>query len=341
MEMIALPVLGESDIGHVRRTTQVLAAGLGFDPTGVAELAIAATELATNLVSHAAVEGVITLAAFGDTPSPGIEIVSNDRGPGIADIDLAFSDRTSTRADSMGSGLGAVRRMVDRLDVYSSVGGNGEDGPQGTIIAARKWVDSPPTAAPFDYAMWTRAVSGQTVNGDGAALIEDGAGLLVALADGLGHGPEAATASATAMAVIRRHPDRDFEWLLNRLNGALRRTRGAAIALVRIDPVRRVLVHAAVGNVEMRLHPQPKSHRTARPGIVGTAPVLRFKITELPWPAGASLALYSDGIAMGWGLHETAVRASNRAALMCHLIARDHARATDDASVVVVRDAGD
>ena len=175
MEMIALPVLGESDIGHVRRTTQVLAAGLGFDPTGVAELAIAATELATNLVSHAAVEGVITLAAFGDTPSPGIEIVSNDRGPGIADIDLAFSDRTSTRADSMGSGLGAVRRMVDRLDVYSSVGGNGEDGPQGTIIAARKWVDSPPTAAPFDYAMWTRAVSGQTVNGDGAARNRDAA----------------------------------------------------------------------------------------------------------------------------------------------------------------------
>jgi hypothetical protein len=57
--------------------------------------------------------------------------------------------------------------MVDRLDVYSSVGGNGEDGPPGTIIAARKWVDSPPAAAPFDSGMWTRAVPGQTVNGDG------------------------------------------------------------------------------------------------------------------------------------------------------------------------------
>ena len=340
MEMIEVPVSGESDIGHVRRTAQGLATDLGFGPTGVAELAIATTELATNLVVHKAVGGVITLAALGEDRARGIEIASNDRGPGIADIGLALRDRASTRTDSLGSGLGAVGRLVDRLDFVSTVPGGRNDDSPGTIIVARKWLDSPPVLSSLDYSVWTRPIPGLTVNGDATAFIEGGDGLLVAVADGLGHGAEAALASEAAIGFIRHHHDRDIEWLFDRLHGVLRSTRGAAIALARIELAPRRLIHAAVGNVEMRVDPVPQRHHAARPGVVGVAAATRPKVRELAWPKGATLALYSDGIAEGWNLGKTAAHSSRRASLMCHLIARDHARSTDDATVAVVHDSG-
>ena len=336
--MIEVPVRGETDVGHVRRTIQGLAVDLGFDATGVAELAIAATELATNLIMHRAVEGAITVAAIGADRRGGIEIASNDRGPGIADIGVALRDRTSTRSGSLGSGLGAVDRLVDRLDVISSVQG-GVD-PPGTIIVAQRWLDSRSDSSPFDCSVWTRPIAGLKANGDAAAIIENGDSIVIALADGLGHGPDAALASEAATGFVRRHHDRDFEWMFDRLNGILRHTRGAAIALARIDLVGRRLIHGAVGNVEMRVHPLPERHHATRPGIVGVAAAPRPKVRELAWPPGAALALYSDGVAEGWDLGEMARRASHRASLMGHLIARDHARSTDDATVVVVRDRG-
>lgn len=88
----------------------------------------------------------------------------------------------------------------------------------------------------------------------------------------------------------------------------------------------------------MRLHPAPDRYHPARPGIVGVGAPTAPKVRDFAWPVGAKLALYSDGIAEGWNLEETAACASRRASIMCHLIARDHARSHDDATVVVVLD---
>jgi serine phosphatase RsbU (regulator of sigma subunit) len=228
--------------------------------------------------------------------------------------------------------------LVDRLDIISSVDGDHCTGTPGTVIVAQKWLDSPPDSSPLEYSAWTRPIAGLAVNGDAAVFIEDADGLTVALADGLGHGPEAALASAAAMDLIRRHHGRDFDWLFRRLHGALRHTRGAAITLARIDLARRRLIHGAIGNVAMRVHPAPDRYHAAQPGIVGVGAVTPPKVRDLAWPVGAKLALYSDGIAEGWNLEETAARTSQRASIMCHLIARDHARSSDDATVVVVLD---
>ena len=197
-----------------------------------------------------------------------------------------------------------------------------------------------PISTPFDCGVWTRPIAGLSANGDSAAIVESGRSVLIALAGGLGHGPDAALASEAATGFIRRHHDRDFEWLFDRLNGILRHTRGAAIALARIDLAERRLVHGAVGNVEMRVYPVPERHHAARPGIVGVAAAPRPRVREFAWSPGAMVALYSDGIAEGWNLGATAKRASHHASLMSHLIARDHARSTDDATVVVVRERG-
>jgi serine/threonine-protein kinase RsbT len=61
--------------------------------------------------------------------------VARDKGPGIADIDLAMRDGYSTTS-TLGAGLPGVKRLMDDFEINSVVG-------QGTYIRAVKWVPQP------------------------------------------------------------------------------------------------------------------------------------------------------------------------------------------------------
>ena len=89
------------------------------------------TELATNLIKHAQ-GGTLTLTPLADGGRVGLEIESHDNGPGIADVEQALGDRFST-AGTRGTGLGAVNRLMDELDITSRRG-------RGTRIVCRKWL---------------------------------------------------------------------------------------------------------------------------------------------------------------------------------------------------------
>jgi serine/threonine-protein kinase RsbT len=92
-------------------------------------VALAVSELAMNLVRYAAGGGIV-LSPVEGLPGPGVQVESYDHGPGIADLDRAFEDGFST-AGGLGSGLPAVRRLMDEVDI--------ETGAGGTLIVARKW----------------------------------------------------------------------------------------------------------------------------------------------------------------------------------------------------------
>ena len=61
-----------------------------------------------------------------------IEIVAEDRGPGIPDIDRAMEEGFST-VGSLGLGLQGARRLVDEFRIESTPG-------NGTTIEVVKWV---------------------------------------------------------------------------------------------------------------------------------------------------------------------------------------------------------
>lgn len=107
---------------------------------GVWELGIAVSELASNIARHAG-GGTITLRMVGE-PRQAIEILAEDCGPGIPDVDLAMTDDFSegqvlsenvspAMRDGLGSGLGAVGRLTDELTIQSEVG-------RGTTVRALK-----------------------------------------------------------------------------------------------------------------------------------------------------------------------------------------------------------
>jgi serine/threonine-protein kinase RsbT len=61
----------------------------------------------------------------------GLELVFEDEGPGIADIERALRDGFST-ANSMGVGLGGARRLANEFHIESAPGA-------GTKVTVVQW----------------------------------------------------------------------------------------------------------------------------------------------------------------------------------------------------------
>jgi serine/threonine-protein kinase RsbT len=122
-------VVDQADVEEARRALRRVGARAGLGRVAMEEAAIAVTELASNLVRHAG-GGIIEIRRTGQAALRGVEVVSSDDGPGIADVESALSDGKST-AGGLGSGLPAVRRLTDQLSI--------ETGPSGTRVVVRKW----------------------------------------------------------------------------------------------------------------------------------------------------------------------------------------------------------
>lgn len=129
-------------------TSQALryASRIGFTGQSLWQIATSVSELATNAIKYAG-GGTITFRSLGD-PRPGIEIVIVDRGPGIEQIEQAFQDGfTQGRLLSddellqctrggFGGGLGAVRRLMDSVQMSNREGG-------GLEVVICKWLPGP------------------------------------------------------------------------------------------------------------------------------------------------------------------------------------------------------
>ena len=97
---------------------------LGIDPETIRRVSIAMYEGEINMVIHAG-GGVAEVSVYDEY----IEIVLDDRGPGIADIEKAMQEGYSTATDSVrslgfgaGMGLPNMKKNTDKLEIFSTVG---------------------------------------------------------------------------------------------------------------------------------------------------------------------------------------------------------------------------
>jgi negative regulator of sigma-B (phosphoserine phosphatase) len=98
------------------------------------------------------------------------------------------------------------------------------------------------------YTVLVEALASETVCGDNFLIKELPDYTLFAVADGLGHGPEAALASTTAMKVVEAYHSESLVHIIERCHQALYATRGSAITLARID-ANNELSYLVIGNV--------------------------------------------------------------------------------------------
>jgi serine/threonine-protein kinase RsbT len=141
LETLSVPVASDTDPVVVSSLAKQFAVSLGFTHVAVAQVALAAGELASNCWRHGG-GGHVELHAT----EHGLELRVIDHGPGIPDLPQAEQDGVSRGRrhsaqtpirDSLGAGLGSVRRLMDEVEVRTvpSVG---------TTVIARKRRDGRP-----------------------------------------------------------------------------------------------------------------------------------------------------------------------------------------------------
>lgn len=131
-----IAIESDADVVTARQRSRELAADLDLSTTDQTLLATAISEVARNITTYAK-RGEVRLRIIRDTGGrEGIEVVAQDDGPGIADLDLAMQDGYTT-GGGLGLGLPGARRLVDEFDVQSATG-------CGTVITLVKWGRSSP-----------------------------------------------------------------------------------------------------------------------------------------------------------------------------------------------------
>jgi anti-sigma regulatory factor (Ser/Thr protein kinase) len=328
---LGIEVRHQSGVAEARRAGKTMAATLGFLPIACEEIALVVTELATNLIKHAS-GGTLNLTPLSADGGVGLEIESLDDGPGIADVEQALADRFST-AGSRGTGLGAVNRLMDELDIASRPGA-------GTRVVCRRWLrDSRAGSRPCPLAIGvaTRARHLDPANGDAFVVQHWGENLLVGVIDGLGHGAAANRAARAAQAYTESHFDRPLGKIFLGAGRACHATRGVVMALAAFDWSRGRMAFASVGNIEARVYSLSQSFKLpARRGIVGLSAV-DTSVTEHPWPPGHVLVLHSDGVPTHWVWDDFPDLPSLAAPVMAQELLRRLAKEDDDATVLVVK----
>lgn len=319
-----------SRVGEARRHAAQLAADCGLDETEAGRLALVVTELGTNLVKHA-LHGRLLLSARRARRE--VEVIAIDEGPGIADIARALGDGFST-SGTPGTGLGAVKRLARDFDIHSSLA-------EGTVVLARVRPAQAGGAGEIASRTCFGAISlcapGEIVCGDAWAYASEGERAAVLVADGLGHGPDAAQASAAAVDVFAEDPLRAPKALLERMHARLRATRGAALTLMQAETSSGTIRTAGAGNVVGRVI-SGISDRTllTQHGTAGVTIRTPEEVTN-EWPAHAMLVVFSDGVETRWRPELLHPVLRNDPAVAAAMILRRHLRGRDDATVAVLR----
>jgi serine/threonine protein phosphatase PrpC len=188
------------------------------------------------------------------------------------------------------------------------------------------------------WAIRGRPLAGESVSGDAALVVTMSDRTLIAVVDGLGHGPEAHEAAKTACATLEENAAEPLEPLIVLCHQALHRTRGAAISLAAIDHPGGELQWLGIGNVEavvVRAAGGKPSFETVFhfPGVVGyRLPKLRVPVVRLE--PGDLIVLATDGIATDF-LEDLSPR-RDVDGFADHILDA-YGRSADDALVLVAR----
>lgn len=304
-------------------------AGLSAQRTNELDLIVA--EMTSNLYKYSD-DGEILMGIFPNGGSPYIEILSIDNGPGMINPSRMMQDGVST-SNTLGHGLGSMKRLSDTFELYSQIG-------WGTIALSRVYND--PEQAKVTNAVTMRPIvvakPGETTSGDGFVYKKTDKYLKIMLADGLGHGPEANKAINEAAAAFKICPDMSPTETLRFIHNLIKKTRGAVINVVAFEFATKTWTTAGIGNIAARFHgPITFKNHMSYNGIVGHN--IPNTINDQAYPSDQynHVMLCSDGIKTRIDLAKYPQMYKYDLTILAAAIYKDHARRTDDMSVVIAK----
>ncbi|MPZ76274.1 MAG: SpoIIE family protein phosphatase [Deltaproteobacteria bacterium] len=333
----AFEISEASHTAEVRRFAAQLAKGAGFSESAAGSVAIATTELSTNLLKHASggkivVRPLADHSARGVEFARGVELLSLDRGAGIGNFTQCLRDGYST-AGSAGTGLGAIARLASELDVQTAPG-------KGTAVMARFWagkLGGAPTDQ-IEVGAVCMPMPGEERCGDGWGYEPLADRCIFVLVDGLGHGLGAAEAAEQAVASVREHRTKAPAVIIEYAHDALRGTRGAAIAVAEVNFTQQVLRYCGIGNISATIVTgSGLRHLVSYNGIAGHA-VRKISEFTYPWTADSLLIMHSDGLMSRWDLQAYPGLMQRHPSVIAGVLYRDFVRDRDDVTVLAAKE---
>ena len=123
-------LLTEQDIVMSRQLVRKLTQQLKFSLVDQTKMVTAASELSRNTVVYGG-GGAMRWEMIGDGTRHGLRLAFEDKGPGIANVELALTDGW-TSGSGMGIGLSGSRRLVNEFDIQTVLG-------EGTCVTITRW----------------------------------------------------------------------------------------------------------------------------------------------------------------------------------------------------------
>lgn len=305
-----IPIQHEADAYIARFQAREMATDARLDPASVSEIETAVAEIALNTYIHGH-GGRLWLRLTGGH----FELCAEDEGPG-------FAATHGQAPHGLGVGLAAAGRLMGELQTGDLPAGGA------WVRARRSLTDRHRPQAPWSIAVALKPAEGETEAGDAYLSRETPDGLVVAVADGLGHGPHARCAALTALAAIAGHPQADLPTMLWHAHEAARATRGAVAAVVRATANGVQL--AGLGNIQVLDLATSKSYALT-PGCLG----VRWQMPRTLVLDSDHLLLASDGIDTR---HKPEMLADDPVRMMEALVL--HAQGRDDALALLLSRSG-
>ncbi|MBM7841626.1 SpoIIE family protein phosphatase [Herpetosiphon giganteus] len=189
----------------------------------------------------------------------------------------------------------------------------------------------------LNWSVQTRSKYGQSVSGDGYAVIENPNSTLIAVIDGLGGGAEAAKPTKLALDELHQHSTRPLKELIERCHKALHGTRGAVIGLLRLEFDHLRASYIGVGNIGIHVISDRVIKPISKNGILGHNQLPSLLEMTYTFNIGDIFVLYSDGISTRMitdsALHHAI---ENPESLALGLMER-YGKTTDDVTILIAQ----
>lgn len=125
-----MPIVKEQDVVPFRNRVKEYAVKIGMGIVNQTKIITASSELARNMLKYGN-GGITRIEVISQERDKGIRLTFTDKGPGIADVQLAMKDGYSS-GKSLGLGLPGAKRLVNELNIETQMG-------VGTTITVIKW----------------------------------------------------------------------------------------------------------------------------------------------------------------------------------------------------------
>ena len=194
-------------------------------------------------------------------------------------------------------------------------------------------------AAGVEWGFAASTLRGETESGDMHVVQEVPWGCVLAVVDGIGHGPPAREASQRAVDVVARSASRGTVAVIKQCHAALIGTRGAVMSIAAVDQRDDTVTWLGVGNVAgllVRADPRATPAREvmlARGGVVGVhLPLLQASVVSIA--PGDVLVIATDGVRPEF---QGLLSGRMPPAALANRVLSEHGRETDDALVLAAR----